>query len=104
MNNRLIVALLFAVIALAGCGSHSADTIVIGGKKFSEQSILGEMYAALIEKKHSSQSRTAVLAGRHSGGASGDPEGRRRYLPRVYRDGLRGHSQAALSQGPAPGL
>lgn len=50
MKYGLTVLLLLAVIALTGCGGHKADTIVIGGKKFSEQSILGEMYAALIEK------------------------------------------------------
>jgi len=50
MNSRLIVLILIAVVILPGCGGHGANTIVIGGKKFSEQSILGEMYAALIEK------------------------------------------------------
>ena len=49
MKIGFIIALLIIAI-LAGCGSHPKDTIVIGGKKFSEQSILGEMYAALIEK------------------------------------------------------
>ena len=50
MNNRLAVLIILGAIALPGCGGHNADTIVIGGKKFSEQSILGEMFAALIEK------------------------------------------------------
>ena len=50
MKNWLIVLLILAIMVVAGCGRHDADTIVIGGKKFSEQSILGEMYAALIEK------------------------------------------------------
>ncbi len=49
MNRSLIVLLLLPVMLLLGCGRET-DTIVIGGKKFTEQSILGEMYAALIEK------------------------------------------------------
>lgn len=49
MRFWLILLLLLTVLALPGCG-HKADTVVIGGKKFSEQSIIGEMYAALIEK------------------------------------------------------
>lgn len=50
MSTRLISLLILAAIMLPGCAGHRADTIIIGGKKFSEQSILGEMYAALIEK------------------------------------------------------
>lgn len=46
---RFWPVLLVLILLVPGCG-HRADTVVIGGKKFSEQSILGEMYAALIEK------------------------------------------------------
>ena len=42
--------ILLMALLLTGCGAHDSDTIVIGGKKFSEQSILGEMFATLIEK------------------------------------------------------
>lgn len=38
------------VAALAGCGSEDqADTVAVGGKNFSEQTIIGEMAAQLIE-------------------------------------------------------
>lgn len=50
MKIRFITLMLLTVLCLSGCGSRNVDTVVIGGKKFSEQSILGEMYAALIEK------------------------------------------------------
>lgn len=49
MRKLSSLALLLVVLASPGC-RQDADTVVIGGKKFSEQSILGEMYATLIEE------------------------------------------------------
>ncbi len=96
MNNRLIAALLFAVIGLAGCGSHSADTIVIGGKKFSEQSILGEMYAALIERNtHLRVERRFWLGGTqvvHQAILKGDVDIYPEYTGTAYEVVLKQHS------------
>jgi glycine betaine/choline ABC-type transport system substrate-binding protein len=56
----LVIALLSPA---AGCGRHS-DRIVIGSKNFTEQLILGELFAQLIEARtHVSVERRFYLAG-----------------------------------------
>lgn len=51
MKRRIIIAALILVMALAFAGcSGSDDTVVIGSKDFSENIVLGEIMAQLIEK------------------------------------------------------
>lgn len=96
MNTRLIMLLVFAVISLPGCGGNRADTIVIGGKKFSEQSILGEMYAALIEKDtHLKVERRFWLGGTqvvHQAIIRGDIDMYPEYTGTAYEVVLKQHS------------
>ena len=57
-----IVIILTLVIILSGCGClDGEDKIVIGGKPFNEQYILGEMIALLLEDKGYSTEIKATL-------------------------------------------
>jgi osmoprotectant transport system substrate-binding protein len=45
----LVLMFLFASLFAIGCGKHSTDTIVVGSKNFTEQIVLGELFAQQIE-------------------------------------------------------
>lgn len=96
MNRCLAVLMLLLTLALAGCGTHRSSTIVIGGKKFSEQSILGEMYAALIEKNtHLKVERRFWLGGTqvvHQAILRGDIDVYPEYTGTAYQVILKQHS------------
>lgn len=47
----LLSTLVLAMVLLSACGSGSQETIHIGHKNFTEQRILGQMFAAVIEEK-----------------------------------------------------
>ncbi len=49
----LCAFVLLAMLASIGCGKHSGDIIVVGSKNFTEQIVLGELFAQQIEA-HSS--------------------------------------------------
>ena len=55
MNTKRIVSLLLLLILLltmmSACGSGSGDSITIGSKQYTENILLGEIYAQLIEAK-----------------------------------------------------
>ena len=54
MKKRLICVALMAVLStglLVGCGGGGNDTVVVASKQFTENILLGEMYAQLIEAK-----------------------------------------------------
>jgi osmoprotectant transport system substrate-binding protein len=65
-SEQLICKLLlvvFLLLPIAGCERH-ADRIVVGSKNFTEQLILGEMFAQIIEARtHLSVERRFYLAG-----------------------------------------
>ncbi len=65
-SEKLICKLLlvvFLLLPIAGCERH-ADRIVVGSKNFTEQLILGEMFAQIIEARtHLSVERRFYLAG-----------------------------------------
>ena len=50
---RLFLILLIAVLMLTACGPPREDRIVIGSKNFTEQAILGEIFAQQLEAKTS---------------------------------------------------
>jgi osmoprotectant transport system substrate-binding protein len=58
-----LLVLVFMLLPVAGCERH-ADRIVVGSKNFTEQLILGEMFAQVIEARtHLSVGRRFYLAG-----------------------------------------
>src|SRR5690348_8457033 len=62
MTSRLL--LINLALSLTGCGPSRADRIVIGSKDFTEQLILGELFAQQIENKtHLPVERRFYLAG-----------------------------------------
>src|SRR5215472_7104323 len=63
MQKKFIV-LLFPMLALVGCGPPRQDRIVIGSKNFTEQAVLGELFAQQIEARtHLPVERRFYLAG-----------------------------------------
>ena len=96
MKCRFPIILLLCLLILCGCSSNRSDTIVIGGKKFSEQSILGEMYAALIEKNtHLKVQRRFWLGGTqvvHQAILRGDIDIYPEYTGTAYQVILKQHS------------
>ncbi len=61
---RILPILLLLVMLLTSCGPPREDRIVIGSKNFTEQAILGEMFAQLLESKTNLQvERRFYLAG-----------------------------------------
>jgi len=62
-RHLIILLLLLLLLPIAGCERH-ADRIVVGSKNFTEQLILGEMFAQLIEARtHLPVERRFYLAG-----------------------------------------
>jgi osmoprotectant transport system substrate-binding protein len=58
-----LLLLVFLLLPVAGCERH-ADRIVVGSKNFTEQLILGELFAQIIEARtHLSVERRFYLAG-----------------------------------------
>ncbi|MGA6985768.1 MAG: glycine betaine ABC transporter substrate-binding protein [Terriglobales bacterium] len=58
-----LLVLVFLLLPVAGCERH-ADRIVVGSKNFTEQLILGELFAQIIEARtHLSVERRFYLAG-----------------------------------------
>ncbi|MGA8298571.1 MAG: glycine betaine ABC transporter substrate-binding protein [Terriglobales bacterium] len=58
-----VILLLALLLPIAGCSAHS-DRIVIGSKNFTEQLILGELFAQIIESRtHLPVERRFYLAG-----------------------------------------
>jgi osmoprotectant transport system substrate-binding protein len=49
--NRTFLFLLIAVALLAGCGPSRENRIVVGSKNFTEQAVLGEIFAQQLEAK-----------------------------------------------------
>jgi glycine betaine/choline ABC-type transport system substrate-binding protein len=63
MQKNLIVSL-FPILALVACGPPREDRIVIGSKNFTEQVVLGELFAQQIEARtHLPVERRFYLAG-----------------------------------------
>ena len=61
---RILPILLLPVILFTGCGPPRENRVVIGSKNFTEQAILGEMFAQLLESKTNLQvERRFYLAG-----------------------------------------
>jgi osmoprotectant transport system substrate-binding protein len=48
-GTRWLLSFFFLIIFIAGCGKHGSETIVVGSKNFTEQIVLGEMFAQQIE-------------------------------------------------------
>jgi glycine betaine/choline ABC-type transport system substrate-binding protein len=58
------LALLVALSWVAGCDQHRGDRVVIGSKNFTEQAVLGEIFAQQIEARtHLQVERRFYLAG-----------------------------------------
>jgi osmoprotectant transport system substrate-binding protein len=51
--NRTLYLLLIATALLAGCGPSRENRIVVGSKNFTEQAVLGEIFAQQLEAKTS---------------------------------------------------
>jgi len=47
----LALGLLLAAVILGGCGRRQSDVILVGSKNFTEQKILGEMFAQMLEHR-----------------------------------------------------
>jgi glycine betaine/choline ABC-type transport system substrate-binding protein len=61
---RKLAAVLIPILLLLGCGPARENRIVIGSKNFTEQAILGEIFAQVIEAKtHLRVERRFYLAG-----------------------------------------
>jgi glycine betaine/choline ABC-type transport system substrate-binding protein len=59
-----ITSLLILIVLLAGCDRHRADRVVIGSKNFTEQAVLGEIFAQQLEARTKLQiERRFYLAG-----------------------------------------
>jgi osmoprotectant transport system substrate-binding protein len=65
----LLVALLTAVLVACGGGDSDEKRITVASKDFTEQFILGEMYAQLLENNGFTVERQ-TQPGRHAGGPS----------------------------------
>src|SRR5215475_8597365 len=51
--NRTLHCLLITTALLAGCGPPRENRIVVGSKNFTEQAVLGEIFAQQLESKTS---------------------------------------------------
>lgn len=61
---KKFIVLLFSTLVLAGCGPPRQNRIVIGSKNFTEQAVLGEIFAQQIEgRTHLPVERRFYLAG-----------------------------------------
>ncbi len=60
---RLMLVSMLLVPLLAGCGGGKSEPITIGSKDFTEQYIVGEMYALLLEQAGFTVERKFGLAG-----------------------------------------
>jgi osmoprotectant transport system substrate-binding protein len=63
-HNRFAIVVLVLVLLLVSCGPSRQNRIVIGSKNFTEQLVLGELFAQMIEQKtHLAVERRFYLAG-----------------------------------------
>jgi osmoprotectant transport system substrate-binding protein len=61
---KTFIVLLFSIVVLVACGPPRQDRIVVGSKNFTEQAVLGEIFAQQIEAKtHLQVERRFYLAG-----------------------------------------
>jgi glycine betaine/choline ABC-type transport system substrate-binding protein len=64
MPKTTLIALLISIVALVGCETRRQNRVVIGSKNFTEQAILGEIFAQQIETHtHLRVERRFYLAG-----------------------------------------
>jgi len=57
------IALIGAALAIPACGSKSTSTIAVGAKNFTEELILGELYAQVLERGGLTVTRKLDLGG-----------------------------------------
>jgi osmoprotectant transport system substrate-binding protein len=63
LSRARAIHLIGAAIALPSCGGEAGRTVTIGSKNFTEQLVLGEMYAQLLEKRGFTVVRKLDLGG-----------------------------------------
>ncbi|MBC5811514.1 MAG: quaternary ammonium transporter, partial [Candidatus Eremiobacteraeota bacterium] len=63
LNRRTALVLLSAGMLLPSCARPSAAGVAVGSKDFTEELVLGEMYAALLEKRGLAVARKLNLGG-----------------------------------------
>ena len=97
------VIALSAGAAVWASGSAASRDVIVGSKNFTEQIVLGELVAQVIEREGLT-GRAAVQSRRHGDRPSGAAERRHRCLCRVFRNLADGDLQPAAVERSEPGV